>query len=67
LDPEGKELAECPCCRTVMDEPTQGCPEGHVICRGCYTAWVETKKTCPICRRPTDESRSAGTRPLPID
>ncbi|KAJ1491248.1 hypothetical protein T484DRAFT_1775196 [Baffinella frigidus] len=35
---EGREMAECPGCMLVLDQPTVGCPEGHALCRPCYVA-----------------------------
>ena len=57
LNPEDKDSAACPICMRVLEDPTQGCSEGHPFCRDCYTTWLETNQNCPLCRQTTDASR----------
>ena len=61
---EGKDMAECPVCFMVLDEPSVGCPEGHTLCRACYVAELHKRQQCPICGHATDESRLQRCRPL---
>ena len=59
---EGKEMAECPLCMMVLDQPTVGCPEGHALCHQCYVAELFKRKQCPTCSHPTDESKLQRNR-----
>ncbi|XP_048559386.1 RING-H2 finger protein ATL5-like [Triticum urartu] len=43
----GEECSEVPACR-------------HVFHRGCLALWIESKNTCPLCRRPV----VLGSEPL---
>ena len=54
---EGQDTATCPMCKMVLNQPTAGCPEGHVICRQCYVSELSRKKQCPFCHHPTDAGK----------
>ncbi|KAJ1483610.1 hypothetical protein T484DRAFT_1799676 [Baffinella frigidus] len=54
---KGQDLAECPLCFLVLEQPTTGCPEGHACCKSCYIKWLLKKKECPNCSHATDESK----------
>ena len=57
-----KESAACPICYGLLEDPTQGCSEGHTFCGDCYREWLRTNQNCPTCRRSTDESRCKPLR-----
>jgi len=59
---EGKDTATCTQCMMVLEQPTSGCPNSHIICRKCYVQELSQKKECPICRHPTDESKCVPSR-----
>ena len=61
---DGKDMALCPLCLMVLDQPTVGCPEGHAFCRKCYVTELSHRKKCPLCQHPTDSSRLQRCRPL---
>ena len=61
---EDKEMVECPVCFMVLEDPTTGCPGGHVLCRQCYLAELHKRKECPTCKHATDESRLQRCLPL---
>jgi len=61
---EDTEMAACPVCKMVLDEPTSGCPEGHVVCRSCYLTELAKKQQCPVCKFATEQSRLQYCRPL---
>ena len=59
---EGKDMAECPVCWLVLEQPTSGCPEGHALCHQCYVAELHRRKQCPVCSHATDESKCIPSR-----
>ena len=61
---DGKDVAACPVCMFVLEEPTSGCPEGHAFCRACYLKELSRRKRCPSCRHDTDEKTLQRCRPL---
>ena len=61
---DGENTPQCPVCMMLLDKPTSGCPEGHLLCRGCYVESLSTRKKCPICNHPTDETKLVRCRPL---
>ena len=61
---DGKDMALCPVCLMVLDQPTVGCPEGHALCRQCYVTELSRRKKCPLCQHPTDASRLQRCRPF---
>ena len=61
---DGKDMAQCPVCRMVLNQPTVGCPEGHAFCRICYVESLSRRKNCPMCNHNTDESKLVRCRPL---
>ena len=61
---EGKEMAECPACLLVLEQPVAGCPEGHAFCRRCYLTWLGKKQECPTCSHATHCSQLQRCRPL---
>ena len=54
---EGREMAACPSCMMVLEQPTVGCPDGHALCRQCYVAELHKRQQCPTCDTPTDITR----------
>ncbi|KAM9979352.1 hypothetical protein ACTFIY_008597 [Dictyostelium cf. discoideum] len=40
----------CPICFKLLNDPRQGCSEGHVFCNNCITSWLKNKDNCPVCR-----------------
>jgi len=68
IDPDwledGKEIAKCPVCLMVLDQPTVGCPEGHALCRQCYVTELSQRHKCPLCQHLTDASKLQRCRPL---
>ena len=61
---DGKDVAACPVCMVVMEQPTSGCPEGHAFCRQCLVTELTQRKRCPTCRYPIHESKLQRCRPL---
>jgi uncharacterized coiled-coil protein SlyX len=59
-----KEMAKCPVCYMLLDQPTTGCPEGHALCRQCFVMELSLRHKCPLCQHPTDQSRLQRCRPL---
>jgi len=45
----------CSICSDVFLDPTRLLC-GHIFCRKCITHWLHDKKSCPVCRKHTEES-----------
>ncbi|MCD6591961.1 MAG: hypothetical protein J7K78_02970, partial [Thaumarchaeota archaeon] len=55
---EKKEQQICPVCSAEIIEGSEifKCPYcGNVMHLKCVQPWIESRKTCPICRRPLSE------------
>lgn len=63
FDPPPDEELVCSVCRGVFCDPVQS-PCNHVFCRNCLTKWLETSRTCPICRKRTTRSSVQEVVPL---
>ena len=53
----------CPVCSTEIYEgtPIFECPYcGNVMHLRCVEPWIESRRTCPICRRPLSDYEKAG-------
>jgi len=49
------EARICPVCSTEIEEgaPVFECPHcGNIMHRRCVQPWIESRGTCPICKRP---------------
>lgn len=58
IDSNVPEDMVCPICSNKPDKPMIALC-GHTACRNCWQQWFRKSKTCPTCRKPTDNTSLA--------